>query len=80
VGGCQLNGRSEPDYFEYRSDGRRIAGFEELERPDVTEEAAMVGSVVRFALRHQGGKLCDTRHAQQEHDKQCFPVVAEIVH
>ena len=40
----------------------------------------MIGGVVRFGLRDQGGKLRDARHAQQEHDKQCFPVVVEEAH
>ena len=80
VGGCHFDGWGEPDYFKYWSDGRRIAGLEKLEWPDVTEEAAMVRGMVRFAFRDKGGKLCDTRHAQQEHDEQCFPVVAEIAH
>jgi hypothetical protein len=70
VSGCHFDSWREPDYFKYRSDGRRIAGFEELEGSDVAEEAAMVRGVVRFALRDQGGKLCDTRHTQEEHDKQ----------
>ena len=40
----------------------------------------MIGGVVRFGLRDQGGKLRDARYAQQEHDKQCFPVVVEEAH
>jgi len=40
----------------------------------------MIGGVVRFGLRNQGGKLRDARHAQQQHDKQCFPVAVEVAH
>ena len=80
MGGYHFDGWGQPDNFKYWSDGRRIAGFEELERPDVAEEAAMVRGMVRFAFRDEGGKLCNSRHAQEEHDKQCFPMVAEIAH
>jgi hypothetical protein len=46
----------------------------------VTQPAAVIGGVVRFGLRNQGGKLRDPRHAQQQHDKQCFPVAVEVAH
>ena len=79
--GCRrFDGRGEPNHFEHRREGRRSAGLEKLEGPNVAQEAAMVGGVVRFAFGDQGRKLCDARHAQQEHDKQCFPVLAEGTH
>src|ERR1035437_3290042 len=80
VGRCHFDGGGEPDHFKYGRDRRRSAGFEKLERPGVAAEAAMVGGVVRFGLRNQGGKLRDARHAQQQHDKQCFPVAVEVAH
>src|SRR5450759_3179410 len=80
VGRCHFDGGGEPDHFKYRRDRRRSAGFEKLERPGVAAEAAMVGGVVRFGLRNQGGKLRGARHAQQQHDKQCFPVTVEVAH
>src|ERR1019366_5446120 len=52
VGRCHFGGGGEPDHFKYGRDRRRSAGFEELERPSVAAEAAMVGGVVRFGLRH----------------------------
>jgi hypothetical protein len=70
----RFGGGGQPDYFKYGRDGRRGAGFQKLQRSDVAEEAAMIGCVVCFGLPDQGRKLRDARHAQQEHDKQCFPV------
>ncbi len=40
----------------------------------------MIGGVVRFSLPGQRGKLRDARHAQQEHDQQCFPMVEDLEH
>ena len=80
VGRCHFGGGREPDHFEYGRYACRGADFEKLQRPGVAEEAAMIGGVVRFPLRNQGGELRDTRHAQQEHDQQCFPVAVDVGH
>jgi hypothetical protein len=40
----------------------------------------MIGGVVRFGLPDQRRKLRDARHAQQENDKQCLPVVEDLAH
>jgi hypothetical protein len=40
----------------------------------------VVGGVVRLGLRQLGAKLRDACHAQQQHDKQCFPVAVEVAH
>jgi hypothetical protein len=70
----------EPDDFKYRRQPSRSAGFEKLERSDVAEAAAVIGGVVGLGLRDQRAKLRDAYHAQQEHDKQCFPVGVEVAH
>src|ERR1039458_1629824 len=80
VGRRHFGGGGEPDHRKYGRQAGRTAGFQKMERPHVAEEAAMIGGVVRFGLPDQRGKLRDTRHAQQEHDKQCFAVVEELMH
>jgi hypothetical protein len=80
VGSCFFGGGGEPDHFKDRLDGQGSACSEKLEGADVAAEATMIGRVVRFAFRHQGAKLGDGRHAQQEHDQQCSPVVVDLTH
>ena len=46
----------------------------------MTQPAAVVGPVVSFLFRGEGVGLRDARHAQQQHDKQCFPVAVEVAH
>jgi hypothetical protein len=80
VGGCRLGGGGEPHDFKNGRESGRSADLEKLERPGVAEKAAMIGGVVSFPLGDQGGKLRDTRDAQQEHDQQCFPVAEDVAH
>ena len=75
-----FGGGYEPDDFKYRRQPSRSAGLEKLERSDVAEAAAVIGGVVGFGFRDQRAKLRDACHAQQEHDKQCFPVVEDLAH
>src|ERR1035441_631809 len=77
-GNCGFDGGGEPDHFKYGRQPSRSADLEKLERPGVAEEAAMVGGVVRFPLRNQGGKLRGARDAQQQHDQQCSPVAGWV--
>ena len=79
-GNCGFDGGGEPDHFKYGRQPSRSADLEKLERPGVAEEAAMVGGVVRFPLRNQGGKLRGARDAQQQHDQQCSPVAVDVAH
>src|ERR1039457_2851554 len=75
-----LDGGGGEDHLKYGRPPSPSADLEKLQRPGVAEEAAMVGGVVRFPLRNQGGKLRGARDAQQQHDQQCSPVAVDVAH
>jgi hypothetical protein len=77
---CRFWRRGQPDDFEYRCDSGLRAGFEKWQGTQVATQAAVIGSMMRFRLGSQRGTLRHRRHAQQEHDKQCFPVAVVIAH
>jgi hypothetical protein len=54
--------------------------LQKLERSGVAKAAAVIGGVVGLGFRQQGAKLRNARHAQQEHDEQCFPVTVDVAH
>lgn len=67
--GIEVCRRSQPYHLKIGRQGGRSAGLQEGQGPHVTEQATMIGGVVRFALPGEGRGLGQHGHTQQKEDK-----------
>ena len=66
VGSLEFRGGGQPGDAKNRRHGRRYGNLKERQRPHVTQQAAMVGRMVRFLLGRQGERLPQQRQAHQQ--------------